>query len=109
MSFLTNNAISYMYTAQLYDLRWEQQLISMAAMNINNQKNSYQQLGQNIQPGTAQYVQYQEILRNIMLTEKALMLRQKQLQDTIQMVDAAQKSTEEVAKKSMERSMSFFA
>ncbi len=109
MSFLTNNAISYMYTAQLSDLRWEQQLIAMASMNLNNQKSSYQQYGQNIQPGTIQYVQYQEILRNIMLTEKALMLRQKQLQDTIQMVEAAQKATEEVAKKSMERSMSFFA
>jgi hypothetical protein len=109
MSFVTNNAISYMYAAQLFDLRWEQQLINMAAMNINNQKNSYQQLGQNIQPGTAQYVQYQEMLRNIMLTEKALTLRLKQLQDTIQMVEAAQKGTEEVAKKSMERTMSFFA
>jgi hypothetical protein len=109
MSFVTNYAISNMYTAQLIDLRWEQQLITMASMNMNNAKNSYQQLGQSERPGTARYVQIQEMLRTIMLFEKFITLRQQQLQQTIQMVDAAQKGTEEVAKKSMERTMSFFA
>jgi hypothetical protein len=109
MSFVTNYAITNMYSAQLYDLRWEQQLIAMASMNLDNQKSSYQQLGQNIRPGTIEYVQFQQILRNIMLTEKALYLRQQQLQQTIQMVEAARKGTEEVAKKSMESTMSFFA
>jgi hypothetical protein len=109
MSGLVSYAMTQANTSRLYDMRFQQQLLSQSLQNMQSSAFSLQSLMQGLDSESPYAVVFQQQLAAINQMEKQIVLQQQRLNQDIQIVQADTESQKKITEGWVKSAFSYLA
>jgi hypothetical protein len=109
MSGLVSYAMTQANTSRLYDMRFQQQLLSQSLQNMRSSAFSLQSLMEGLDSESLYAVAFQQQLAAINQMEKHIVLQQQRLNQEIQIVQADTESQKKITESWVKSAFSYLA